>query len=282
MQAHGVSHSERLFIKKGVELNVRNDGRTRMDYRPFTIKTAVIPHSSGSCRLKLGRTDILISVKAELTKPEIDAPKLGKLICSVDCTRSSVLEGEEALKNLNITLTSGISKLLCESKALNMSSLCVIEGKQVWFLYIDAMVLDIGGNLLDAISIAAFAALSTTKLPNVTVVRGEEEDETEIDVSDDPFESKPLVGVDKIPVTVSLAKIGSGFVVDATAEEEQCMSACLSLSVNKGGQICGIHKAGPGGISPTALQEMLKCGRRLGQELLTKLESLLTKKERED
>jgi len=279
MQVHGLSHSERLFIKKGVELNVRTDGRSRMDYRFFTVKTGVIPHANGSCRLKLGRTDVLVSVKAELTKPETESPNLGKLICSVDCTRSSVLEGEEALKNLNINLTSGISRLLCESKTLDLTSLCVIKGKQVWFLYIDAMVLDIGGNLLDAISMASYAALSSTKLPKVTVVTGEEEDETEIDVSDDPLDSKPLVDVDKLPITVSLAKIGSGFVVDGTAEEEQCMSASLSVSVNKMAQICGIHKSGPGGISPTALQEMLKCGRRIGQELLAKMDGLLKKKD---
>jgi len=279
MQSHGLSHSERLYIKKGVELNVRNDGRSRMDYRFFTVKTDVIPHASGSCRLKLGRTDVLVSIKAELMQPDAETPNFGKLKCSVDCTRSSVLEGDEALKNLNITLTSGLSKLLSESKTLDLASLCIIKGKQVWFLYLDAMVLDIGGNLLDALSIASYAALSTTKLPYVKVVTGEEEEETEIEVSDDPYESKPLVGVEKLPITVSLAKIGSGFVVDGTAEEEQCMSACVSVSVNKSGQICGIHKTGAGGISSTALQEMLKCGRHIGLDLLAKMDSLLNQKE---
>jgi len=277
MQSHGLSHSERLYIKKGVELNVRNDGRSRMDYRFFPVKTDVLPHASGSCRLKLGRTDVLVSIKAELMQPDVETPNLGKLICSVDCTRSSVLEGDEALKNLNITLTSGISKLLSESKTLDLPSLCVIKGKQVWHLYLDAMVLDIGGNLLDAISMASYAALRTTKLPYVKVVTGEEEEETEIEVSDDPSESKSLVGVEKLPITVSLAKIGAGFVVDGTAEEEQCMSACLSVSINKSGHVCGIHKTGAGGISHTALQEMLKCGRRIGLDLLEKMDSLLNK-----
>jgi len=282
MQAHGLSHSERLFIKKGVELNVRNDGRARMDYRGFTVNTGVIPHASGSCRLKLDRTDVIVSVKAELTKPEPETPDLGKLACSVECTSSSILEGDEALKNLNINLTSGLSKLLCESKTLDLSSLCILKGKQVWLLYIDAMVLDVGGNLLDAISMAAHAALATTKLPSVEVVGGEEEGEVELQVSDDPFDAKPLATIENLPITVSLTKIGSGFVVDATAEEEQCMAACLSVSVNNKGKICGMHKTGPGGISPTALQEMIKCGRRIGLELLSRLDVAINKKKEED
>jgi len=283
MQAHGLSHSERLFIKKGVELGVRNDGRARMDYRGFTLTTGVIPHASGSCRLKLDRTDVIVSIKADLTLPEAETPDLGKMACSVECTSSSILEGDEALKNLNINLTSGLSKLLCESKTLDLSSLCVIKGKQVWILHIDAMVLDVGGNLLDAISLATYAALTTTKLPHVEVVgSGEEEGEVELQVSDDPYESKPLASIENLPITVSLTKIGSGFVVDATAEEEQCMAACLSISVNKKGRICGMHKTGPGGISPSALQEMIKCGRHIGLELLAKLDIAINKKKEED
>lgn len=46
--------------------------------------------------------------------------------------------------------------------------------------------------------------------------------------------------------------------IDATAEEEACMSARITVAVNKQGKICSVQKAASGGLAPTALLEMLK------------------------
>lgn len=46
--------------------------------------------------------------------------------------------------------------------ALNLKDLCIIPHKLCWILYIDALVLDSGGNLFDSISMATYAALSNT------------------------------------------------------------------------------------------------------------------------
>lgn len=91
-----------------------------------------------------------------------------------------------------------------------------------------AHFIDHSGNLLDACALATKAALKTALVPSIEVVVGDEPGKLEIQVNDDPFESKALP-VDDVPVCVSLAKVGSWFVVDPTLEEEDCVSASLQV-----------------------------------------------------
>jgi len=61
-----ISPSEKDFITKGIEADIRDDGRTRIAYRDFTIETGIVSQASGSCRLRLSKTDVLIGVKVEI------------------------------------------------------------------------------------------------------------------------------------------------------------------------------------------------------------------------
>lgn len=51
---------------------------------------------------------------------------------------------------------------------LDLQSLCLVPGKTCWIVYVDALVLNDGGNVLDALSIAARAALALTRVYKVT------------------------------------------------------------------------------------------------------------------
>lgn len=51
--------------------------------------------------------------------------------------------------------------------SLDLKSLCVLPGKMCWVVYVDALLLNDGGNVLDALSIAARAALALTRIPKV-------------------------------------------------------------------------------------------------------------------
>jgi exosome complex component RRP42 len=136
-----------------------------------------------------------------------------------------------------------LERALLDSRTLRLEELSIIPGKQCWIIHVDATVLDSGGNLLDAIVLATRAALKTTSyviatdqsitpvmrrltvhllccavlcsIPAVTVVGGDGGEagsagaELEIEVSDDPFESKPIASADDVPVTVTLTKVSS-------------------------------------------------------------------------
>lgn len=51
--------------------------------------------------------------------------------------------------------------------SLDLKALCVLPGKTCWVVYVDALLLNDGGNVLDALSIAARAALALTRIPKV-------------------------------------------------------------------------------------------------------------------
>lgn len=48
------------------------------------LETDLVPHASGSARLRLANTDILVGVKAEIDKPSPTAPNKGKIEFFVD------------------------------------------------------------------------------------------------------------------------------------------------------------------------------------------------------
>lgn len=55
--------------------------------------------------------------------------------------------------------------------SLDLKSLCVLPGKTCWVVYVDALLLNDGGNVLDALSIAVRAALALTRIPKVRARR---------------------------------------------------------------------------------------------------------------
>lgn len=151
---------------------------------------------------------------------------------------------------LNTRLGTELGKLLSEGRWLDKEGLGIIAGRQCWVVFVDAMVLGNDGNLLGAISLATKAALLTAVVPRLRVVQGDAANELEIQVSDDPYDAEPLPMLGDIPIFITLSKVGKCFIIDSTAEEEQCMAARLSAAVDKDGNMCGVQKSGPGGVSP--------------------------------
>jgi len=267
-----ISSTERKYITEGIAQDVRNDGRQRIDYRHFGLKTGVVPHANGSARITLDTTDVIVTVMLEVGVPEANTPDEGRIMCSVDCTAGS---GEfEKTQFTNSLLSSQLQKIIADSNSIDAEKLCIIPGEQCWIVYIDALVLDSSGSLLDSISICTRAAFFDTKIPAISVVPGDDPRSLAIEVNDDPYECQSI-DYTKLPVIVSLTKIGSSFIIDATAEEEVCMSTRLSVGINQEGNVCGMEKNGPGGVAPTTLLDMLKCASYVGKQLISLIDNKL-------
>lgn len=97
---------------------------------------------------------------------------------------------------------------------LELGQLCIIAGKTCWHLAVDALVLNDGGNVLDAISIASLAALKSTRIPKVNVVQTDSNDDPELELDDDPDSSLPLTTT-SVPVIVSVSQVRAPLQVDA-------------------------------------------------------------------
>ncbi|CAC5389988.1 RRP42 [Mytilus coruscus] len=218
-------------------------------------------------------------LKAELGTPAPDKDDKGRLEFFVDCSANATPEfegrgGEE--------LASEISNMLIRvydcPGCVDLQKLCIIPKQQCWILYIDILLLECGGNLFDAASVAVKAALFDLKIPRVTVTQ--DEGHVELEISDDPYDVQ-TVDVKSSPCIVTLSKIGHCHVVDASQKEEACCLARLMLGVSEHGTITGMKKEGSGSLDPSSIDDMLDTGKRVGIALNKSLLEALEEEQRQ-
>ncbi|CAN6330809.1 unnamed protein product [Urochloa humidicola] len=281
----GLSEGEKHFIRGGIAQDIRTDGRRRLQFRALSVETGVIPQASGSARVRLGATEIIASVKAELGKPSILHPDKGKVSIFVDCspTAEPMFEGRGS-EELSAELSVALQRCLLGGKtgagaAIDLSSLIVVEGKVCWDLYIDGLVVSSDGNLLDALAAAIKVAWSDTGIPKVNVsLSAASEEEPEVDVSNEEFLQ---FDTSSVPVIITLTKVGRHYIVDATLEEESQMSSAVSVSVNRNGQICGLTKRGGAGLDPSVIFDMISVAKHVSQQFIALLDSRIAAAEAE-
>lgn len=261
-----LQEAEKVYIIHGAQDNFRSDGRECLDYRIIELETDVIPNSNGSALVKVGETKLLAGVKAELTTPLSMCPSKGWIEISVESTPHANPEFEGRGGD---DFSSDISQLLMQAcnneKLLDLKSLCIIPGQQVWVLYVDIMVLGYGGNLMDVASIATKAALFDTKIQSVSV-KYDDNNEPEIEISDDPYDVVSL-DVTNFPCFITLFRVGSEFIVDATREEEACSKAKLVLAVSPIEAVMVKEIGGPGSLHIESLSDILEVGHSMGLKL---------------
>ncbi|KAI7838664.1 hypothetical protein COHA_007467 [Chlorella ohadii] len=286
-----ISAAEVQWITAGVSFNIRNDGRQREDFRALSVQLGVITQATGSARVQLGETDVIVGVKAEIGSPDPDRPDCGRLVFGVECSpvASPAFRGRggdelsgELARALERSFYPGPSG---RAGGVDLSTLSIVSGKTCWVLYVDALLLNIGGNLHDALSVAAKAALADAKIPKVEVVQGEDPTdepgyevdddpqwfslylyEPDYEVDDDPQQAQRL-DVSRVPLCVTVSQIGAHSVVDLTAQEELCSSASVQVAVDESGVVCGLTKRRQKGVDPSVALEMVEVAQRSAAKL---------------
>ncbi|MEM2021541.1 MAG: exosome complex protein Rrp42 [Zestosphaera sp.] len=257
------------LAKKGV----RADGRGLEEFRELKITTEYLPKAEGSALVKLGDTQVLVGVKLELGSPYSDAPDEGVLVVSAEFvpTASPAFEPGPPDENA-IELARVIDRVLREYGVIDTSKLVVIPGRKVWVVWIDIYVLDHGGNLVDASSIATLAALLTAKVPKHTLTEGE------LIHVDRSIASGPLPIVRRA-LTVSVGKLGDSLIIDPTLEEEGVITSKLIIGVSEDGMIAGLQKSGDGYLTLQEIENAVSLALKKGAELIAKINELLGRRE---
>ena len=225
------------LLSKGKRL----DGRGLDELRKLEIKTHVIEKANGSASVKLGNTEVLAGVKIDKGVPFPDTPDKGLLIVGAEVLPMAAAYLEAGPPDEGaIELARVVDRGVRESEMIDVSSLCIKEGKWVYSVFVDVNILNVDGNLFDATSYAVVSALLTAKMPKFVL---------EGDVVKDTGERVPLP-VRKIPVSVTIANINNTLVLDPTAEEEAVMDARITLDTEDEGNLCAGQKGEPGSFSP--------------------------------
>lgn len=171
-----LSSSELSYISDGVAANLRTDGRARLDYRPLSVEVGMLTNANGSSRVRLESTDVLVAVNLSMSAPLENVSGggcEGRVVCSVEQCAACVVDMEErAITQANALLTAQLARLFSHSSALPLASLVIVPDQQVWTVYIDVLIVENGGNILDAIAMAVKAALINTTMPPIEVIAG--------------------------------------------------------------------------------------------------------------
>ena len=260
-----LSPTERQFLVDGIHCDIRNDGRSRLDYRFFQLTTAAVPHASGSARIRLDGTDILVAVTLDITPVNPERPTQGIALCEVEFAASAALSSSSSSAVTAIRLADALQGLLVRSGALDLAQLCILPHSQCWTLYLDAVILSAKGNLLSALSLAALAALLTTSIPSLSVVPSASPGTPpEISITDDP--PTPL-HTQQLPIAVSVWGFGGDVLLDATEEEEEGADWVVQVGVDGQGEVVWMKKGGRGGVKVSVMKEVLRIGKKVGKEM---------------
>lgn len=263
------SASEQHFLANGIAADLRSDGRSRLDYRYFQLRSGVVAHAAGSARIQLEGTDVLVAVTADLTPTEWSRPDEGIVQCSVELSASfASITAPSVAALLPSELKAALDSLLVRSRAFDLRQLCLLRGEQCWTLYIDVLVLSADGSLVDATSLATKAALLDTKLPAVAVSTASRtaQQPVEVTLTDQP--PTPLQSTERLPVAVTFHSFNRSahFVLDARGDEEAAADWRLTVGVAEDGRVVVVDK---GGSQPAthSITRMMAAATKVGVDL---------------
>ena len=278
-----LSHGEKNHLLSGVVQGIRSDGRERMEYRSLTVECGQISQANGSSRVTLigGETDVLAAVRVEICEVDASLPGQGIVECNVEVwasARASSTSGGASsigsLAQMNTELTSAVSRLISAKGAIDLKRLCIVPGRHAWKAYVDLIVIEAGGSLLDACVIAAHAALRDTRLPKLRLIKGAEEDAIEIELDDDVYAFDPFPS-EGVPIALTFTQLAGYSVVDADAAEDSCASARSTFAITRAGKICSIESSGPVGVSPELLHKTSEAARILAKGFFLRIDKAI-------
>ncbi len=251
MTAEVISELLREHINRLAASGKRADGRGFDDPRPLTVVKNYIKNAEGSARVQLGNTDVLVGVKIDVGVPYPDTPNQGVLSTSAELIPMASPNFEAGPPSPTaIEIARVVDRGIRESKTVNTEKLCITPKEKVWIMFIDIHALDYDGNLFDAASYGALAALSCAKVPA-----------SKIGMKDYPL---PL---EHWPISVTAAKIGGRIVVDPNLDEERIANARITVTTDENGDVRAMQKGLKGSFSLDEVRAAIRTSQKVGKGL---------------
>jgi exosome complex component RRP42 len=249
------------LIQQMAEHGKRIDNRKPDEYREITIEKNVVTSAEGSARVRFGNTEVVAGVKMDVGEPFSDTPNEGVLMVGAEFVPLASPDFESGPPGeAAIELARVVDRAIRESKIMDVEKLCIKEGEKVWMIYVDIDILDDDGNLIDAASLAAIAALSQVKVPkldeNYKVIYGER-----------GSESLPLKGH---ALSTTFVKIGKTIFADPSLPEMEALDARLTVGTfdQKGKtMLSSMQKGGSEGFTQEEIEKIMDMAVKKGDEL---------------
>ncbi len=231
------------YIMKLASEGKRLDRRNPEDFRRMEIEKGVIENAEGSARVKLGDTEVMVGVKLNVGEPFSDKPEDGVLMVSAELSPIASPDFEPGPpREESIELARVVDRGIREAGAIDTKNLCITPREKVWIVCVDLQVMNHDGNLIDACSIAAIAALLSARMPAY--------DGNAVDYK----KREAPLPVKSRPIAVTVNKMDGGkLFVDTTLEEEGAVLSRLTVTTTEEGNVTALQKGG----EPLTLDEVM-------------------------
>jgi len=260
-----IDQLKKAQILELLEQGKRIDGRALDEPREITIEINAIPKANGSARVRLGDSEVLCGVKIQPDRPFPDMGDKGIFMCTAELLPLSHPTVETGPPQAPvIELARVVDRGIRESHMVDVSQLVIEKDKSVVGVFADIVVIDYDGNLFDACSYSAAAALLTSTTPKWTMV---DDKVTLVDGEESPLPTTT------IPVSVTMGKIGNHIIVDPNGDEWASMDARITITSDSDGNICALQKGGNDGFTQEEINQCGEISVKVGAKIREKLKA---------
>lgn len=254
----------------------RIDGREPENTRGGGDLEITLGPLEGVCLVRLGRTLACATTTGRLERPlRSGSSAEGALRVDVEFS-SGACEGfawdgraNRATRQRAKDLGSLLERGLKDARAVDVESLCVLAGKQVWVITCSVAILSHDGNLAGAASLAACGSLMTYRRPECAV---DPNSGTVTVHSADAREAIPL-NMHHFPIASTYCffdEFPGLAVVDPTLEEEVTADSSVVVVTNALDEVCAVSTSGVG-VSSEDVKSCVRASSHSVRQLTTAL-----------
>jgi exosome complex component RRP42 len=250
------SSIKRDYIYNLARNGKRQDGRGLLKFRDIKIETDLISKAEGSARVKIGNTQVVAGIKMDIGEPYPDTPESGVITTAAELNPLASPDFESGPPRADaIELARVVDRGIRESGVIELEKLCIEPNEKIWIIFIDIHIIDYDGNLFDAASLAALAAILTAKVPAKRFELGED---------------YPLP-VKEPPISVTSVKFNDVILFDPSLDEEEIAETRITVATDSNGHIRAMQKGLNGSYTIDEIKKIIKVSLDNGIEIRKKL-----------
>ncbi|SGZ47823.1 CIC11C00000002696 [Sungouiella intermedia] len=221
-----LSPAERSYLYDSLVQSppIRPDGRKEFQFRPVEATTAFLPSSNGSARIRMADgSECIVSVKSKVV---MIAKEPNLIECDIDV--SGFRDDSNYVSDLKFSMTDLFIKNFPTSH-LHLTT------KYAYKLFIDCIVVSHQSHPSTLLTLTAYLALKSTKLPLLISDVDDAEIEEQPTFSDDWDQALLLSKVFKMdhfqpPIFVTIGVVGDNLLMEPSSEEEQVLENGLLVA----------------------------------------------------
>jgi exosome complex component RRP42 len=237
--------SDAEYINDLLSKGLRENRKGVSDYRDIKIQTNKIPNAEGSAQVDIGNTRVLVGVKVAVGEPLPDHPDEGALVTSADLLPIASPNFEPGPPTSDaIEFARVVDRGIRAAEVLDTEAL-FIEKDKVWTVFVDIYVLNYDGNIFDAATMGAMAALKTARMPKY---------ENEEVIREGNLGKLPTKG---FVTSCTFGKVGDKLLIDPTGSEENVMTSRLTVAVDDAENIRAMQKGLRGSFTTEEVNKII-------------------------